>query len=207
MVCEFSEFTSPVHATAALDNMQQEEGEPLKLYVHRYSVIHKMVTGMDAIQNTDPSRWMSFLRSINNIAILNKISKSKTVPRNLEQCMTRAVQTEAQYQFAEGVNLGRCTRPTPFRSAMIQDLIEENDDEGSSQVPRNDRASRNACWICGEKGHYANECPHNISNMKNKGGKKTSMDKKGGECSYTITGKEPMSERLMNTILNRMMRE
>ena len=41
--------------------MQQEEGEPLKLYMHRYSVIHKMVTGMDAIQNTDPSHWMSFL--------------------------------------------------------------------------------------------------------------------------------------------------
>ena len=121
--------------------MQQEEGEPLKLYVHRYSVIHKMVTGMDAVQNTDPSRWMSFLRSINNIAISNKISKSKTVPRNLEQCMTRAVQTEAQYQFAEGVNLGRCTRPTPFKSAMIQELVEENDDEDSKQVPRNDRAS------------------------------------------------------------------
>ena len=26
LVCEFSEFTSPAHATAALDNMQQEEG-------------------------------------------------------------------------------------------------------------------------------------------------------------------------------------
>ena len=29
------------------------------------------------------------------------------VPHNLEQCMTRAVQMEVQYQFAEGVNLGR----------------------------------------------------------------------------------------------------
>ena len=47
------------------------------------------------------------MRSIDNVAISNKISKSKMVPRNLEQFMTRAVQTEAQYQFAEGVNLGR----------------------------------------------------------------------------------------------------
>ena len=35
------------------------------------------------------------------------------VPRNLGQCMTGAVQTEALYQFAEGVNLGRRTGPTP----------------------------------------------------------------------------------------------
>ena len=33
------------------------------------------------------------------------------------------------------------------------------------------------------------------------------MDKKGAEYSYTISGKEPMSERLMNTVLNGMMRE
>ena len=34
LVREFSEFTLPAHATAVLDNMQQEEGEPLRLYVH-----------------------------------------------------------------------------------------------------------------------------------------------------------------------------
>ena len=33
------------------------------------------------------------------------------------------------------------------------------------------------------------------------------MDKKGGECTYSITGKELVSERVMNTILNGMMRE
>ena len=65
-----------------------------------------MVTGLNAVQNTNPSRWISFLMSINNVAISNKISQSK-IPHNLEQCMTRAIQTEAQYQFAEGVNLGR----------------------------------------------------------------------------------------------------
>ena len=86
---------------------------------------------------------------------------------------------------------------------MVQE-IDGDDDNPDNTVPRNDLAARNACWICGEIGHYANECPHNINNMRNKGGKKTNMDKKGGECTYTITGKEPVSERVMNTILNGM---
>ena len=50
--------------------------------------------------------------------------------------MTRAIQTEAQYQFAEGVNLGRRTGPTPFKSVMIQEMIAENDDEDANPVPR-----------------------------------------------------------------------
>ena len=89
---------------------------------------------------------------------------------------------------------------------MVQE-IDGNDDKITSSVPQSDRAAHNASWICGEVGHYANECPHNLSNVKNRGSKKTSMDKKGGECTYTITGKEPVSERVMNTILNGMMRE
>ena len=120
--------------------------------------------------------------------------------------MTRVVQTEAQYQFAEGINLGRSTGPLPLKSVMVQE-IDREDEKDTTDIPRNDQASCNACWICGEVGHCANECPHNLSNIKSRTPKKTSMDKKGGECTYTITGKEPVSERVMNTILNGMMRE
>ena len=61
------------------------------------------------------------------MAISNKISKHKTVPHNLEQCMTRAVQTEAQYQFTEDVNLGRQTGPLPLKSVMVQEVGGEDD--------------------------------------------------------------------------------
>ena len=89
---------------------------------------------------------------------------------------------------------------------MVQEVDGDNDGNDGN-IPRNDRATRNTCWICGEVGHYANKCPHNVAKMKIKGDKKTIMDKKGDECTYTIAGKEPVSERVMNTILNGMMRE
>ena len=177
LVREFSEFTSPAHATAALDNVQQEEGEPLKLYVNRYSVILKMVTDMNVVQNTDPSCWMSFLKSINNVDISNKIAKNTTVPCNLEQCIPRAVQTEAQYQFAEGVNLGRKTGPSSLRLVMVQE-IDGDEDNPDNTIPRNDCVARNACCICGEIGYYANECTHNINNMRNNEGKKLTWIRK-----------------------------
>ena len=59
------------------------------------------------------------------------------VPRNLEQCMTRAVQTEAQYQFAEGVNLGRQTGPLPLKSIMVQE-VDGEDDRDVDKPPVND---------------------------------------------------------------------
>ena len=51
-VREFSEFTSPAHVVAALDNMQQGKRGTFKIIcMHYYSVIHKMVTGLNAVQN------------------------------------------------------------------------------------------------------------------------------------------------------------
>ena len=150
---------------------------------------------MNAVQNTDPSCWMSFLRSINNVAISSKIAKSKTIPHNLEQCMTRAVQTEAQYQFVKGVNLGRRTGPAPLKSVMVQE-IDGDDNNPDNTIPRNDHAARNACWICGDIGHYANECPHNINNMRNKGGKRLIWIRKVLNVPILLQVKNPYQKEL-----------
>ena len=90
---------------------------------------------MNVVQNTNPScNGCLFFESINNVAISNKIAKSKTVPHNLEQCMTRAVQMEAQYQFAGGFNLGRRTGPSPLRSVMVQE-IDGDEDNLDNMIP------------------------------------------------------------------------
>ena len=53
----FSDQTSLGHAATQLENMTQKPNEPLRLYIFRYSKIHKSVTKRDACYNTDPSRW------------------------------------------------------------------------------------------------------------------------------------------------------
>ena len=66
-----------------------------------------MVTGLAPKENMDPSRWTHFLASINNTAITDKVLRGKTLPRNLDEAMSRAIQLEAGFQLSEGVNMAR----------------------------------------------------------------------------------------------------
>ena len=52
LIREFSHLTTPAHACAYLDSLQQKTSETLKLYNYRYSFYHHLVTGKD---NQDPS--------------------------------------------------------------------------------------------------------------------------------------------------------
>ena len=52
-------------------------------------------------------RRTHFLASINNTAITDKVLHSKTLPRNLDEAMSCAIQLEAGFQLSEGVNMAR----------------------------------------------------------------------------------------------------
>ena len=93
------------HTAAQLENMTQKPNEPLRLYIYRYSKLHKAVTQKDACQDTDPSRWFRFLTSITNTSIADKVTRSKTLPHNLQQCFEKALEYEASFQLSEGVNM------------------------------------------------------------------------------------------------------
>ena len=77
----------------------------LRLYIYRYSKIHKSVTKRDACYDTDPSRWFRFLTSTTNTTIADKITRSKFLPQNLQQCFEKALRLEASLQLSEGVNM------------------------------------------------------------------------------------------------------
>ena len=119
----FSDQTSLGHAAAQLENMTQKPNEPLRLYIYRYSKIHKSVTKRDACYNTDPSRWFIFLTSITNTPIADKITRSKFLPHNLQQCFEMALRLEASLQLSEGVNMAR---KTTIMNVSVEDEDEVN---------------------------------------------------------------------------------
>ena len=101
----FSDQTSLGHVASQLENMTQKPNEPLRLYIYRYSKIHKSVTKRNACYNTDPSRWLGFQTSITNTTIADKITRSEFLPQNLQQCFEKALILEASLQLFEGVNM------------------------------------------------------------------------------------------------------
>ena len=104
-----------------------------------------MVTGLAPKENMDPSRWTHFLASINNTAITDKVLRSKTLPKNLDEAISRAIQLEVGFQLSEGVNMAR-------RVNIMQAEINE------TEVKKDLRARSNICWGCGEVGHFYRDC-------------------------------------------------
>ena len=120
------------------------------MYIYRYSKLHKAVTQKDACQDTDPSRWFRFLTSITNTSIADKVTRSKTLPHNLQQCFEKALEYEASFQLSEGVNMACKT--------TIMNVNVEEDDEVN--LVRDARARSNACFKCGEMGHFQRDCQY-----------------------------------------------
>ena len=108
------------------------------------------MTKQDACYDTDPSRWFKFLTSITNTTIADKITRSEFLPQNLQQCFEKALRLEASLQLSEGVNMAR--------RMTVMNVDVDTDDEVN--LIKDVRARSNACYKCGEMGHFQRDCKY-----------------------------------------------
>ena len=72
------------------------------------------------------------------------------MPHNLQQCFQKALEYEASFQLSEGVNMAQ-------KTTIININVEE---EEEVHFVRDARARSNACFKCGEMGHFQCDCQY-----------------------------------------------
>ena len=90
------------------------------------------------------------MTSITNTTIADKITRSKALPQNLQQCFKKALRLEASLQLSEGVNMAR-------RTTVMNINLDGNEE---INLVRDARARLNACYKCGEVGHFQRDCKY-----------------------------------------------
>ena len=191
----FSDQTSLGHAAAQLENMTQ------KLYIFRYSKIHKSVTKQDACYDTDPSRWLRFLTSITHTTIADKITRSEFLPQNLQQCFEKALRLEASLQLSEGVNMAQ--------RMTVMNVEVDTDDKVN--LIKDVRARSNACYKCGEMGHFQRDCKYDgdkpSDNWQEQGGTYDSYDPVVGKWMTNLVATTPITAKAMKSLYAELNRQ
>ena len=197
----FSDQISQGHTAAQLENMTQKPNEPLCLYIYRYSKLHKAVTQKDACHDTDLSRWFRFLTSITNTSIADKLTRSKTLPHNLQQCFEKALEYEANFQLSEGVNMAQ-------KTTIMNVNVEEED---KVNFIKDARARSNACFKCGKMGHFQCDCQYNGDKPSDSQvqGQTTldSYDPVVGKWMTNLVANTPITAKAMQSLLVELNRQ
>ena len=87
---------------------------------------------------------LGFLTSITNTTTADKITQSEFLPQNLQQCFEKVLRLEASLQLSEGVNMA-------CKTTVMNVQIDANDEVN---LIKDVRSTSNACYKCGEVGHF-----------------------------------------------------
>ena len=151
----------------------------------------------------DPSRWFRFLTSITNTTIADRITRSESLPQNLQQCFEKALRLEASLQLSEGVYMARRT--------TVMDIDLDGDEEVN--LIKDARARTNACFKRGEVGHFQRHCKYDgdkpTDDQQAQGGQSPldSYDPVVGKWMTNLVATTPITAKAMKNLYTELNRQ
>ena len=135
------------------------------------------------------------------MTIADKISRNEFLPQNLHQCFEKALRIEASLQLSEGVNMACKT--------TVMNVEIDGDDEVN--LIKDARARLNACYKCGEVGHFQRDCKYDgdkpTDGRQEQEGSFNSYDPVVGKWMTNLVATTPITAKAMESLYAELNRQ